>query len=346
MHDDHDDHDDYAHDYDHTEVDHDQDGLDDKMPHNDNNPVEEGSKLHLEIHRAVDELGKYAIELDIHNKELSKETIKGFIDEMMRQSADDCFRHGADLIGHIKAFYKIDNVNDHTIMFSMVDPSRPTNIQDQIPGETVIGGLFVLHVIVHGIWDDVIRECTLEVLPEIAKIDLLISMITLKYTQSNSVCYCMGGQTIGVGAGQQSRIACTRLAGTKADNYFLRMHEKVTSLPFIDGVRKCDADNAIDLYISDDASELFKDGVWQRYFTEKPEPFTKEEKEAWHKKMTNVALGSDAFFPFEDNIERAVQSGVKYIAQPGGSVRDQAVIDCCDEHGIAMAMTGIRLFHH
>ena len=160
MHDDHDDHDDYAHDYDHTEVDHDQDGLDDKMPHNDNNPVEEGSKLHLEIHRAVDELGKYAIELDIHNKELSKETIKGFIDEMMRQSADDCFRHGADLIGHIKAFYKIDNVNDHTIMFSMVDPSRPTNIQDQIPGETVIGGLFVLHVIVHGIWDDVIRDAT------------------------------------------------------------------------------------------------------------------------------------------------------------------------------------------
>lgn len=183
-------------------------------------------------------------------------------------------------------------------------------------------------------------------LPDMAKTDLLISMITLKYTQSNSVCYCMGGQTIGVGAGQQSRIACTRLAGTKADNYFLRMHEKVTSLPFIEGIRKCNADNAIDLYISDDASELFKDGVWQQYFTEKPEPFTKEEKEEWHKKMTGVSLGSDAFFPFEDNIERAVQSGVKYIAQPGGSVNDQGVIDCCDKHGIAMAMTGIRLFHH
>ncbi len=183
-------------------------------------------------------------------------------------------------------------------------------------------------------------------LPEIAKIDLLISMITLKYTQSNSVCYCMGGQTIGVGAGQQSRIACTRLAGTKADNYFLRTHEKVTSLPFIEGIRKCEADNAIDLYISDDCEELLKDGVWQRYFTEKPAVFTKEEKEEWHKNMTNVALGSDAFFPFEDNIERAVKSGVKYIAQPGGSVNDETVIKCCDNNKIAMAMTGIRLFHH
>ncbi len=183
-------------------------------------------------------------------------------------------------------------------------------------------------------------------IPQIAKIDLLISMITLKYTQSNSVCYAMGGQTIGVGAGQQSRIACTRLAGTKADNFWLRRHDKVTSLPFIEGIRKCEADNAIDLYISDEYEELYTNDLWKKYFTEKPEPFTAEEKAQWHKRMTNVALGSDAFFPFEDNIERAARSGVKYVAQPGGSVRDQAVIDCCDSFGMAMAMTGIRLFHH
>lgn len=183
-------------------------------------------------------------------------------------------------------------------------------------------------------------------IPEIAKIDLLISMITLKYTQSNSVVYAQGGQTLGVGAGQQSRILCTRMAGSKADMLWLRRNEKVLNLPFIDGIRKCDADNAIDLYISDDYEELLADGVWQRYFTSKPEPFTSEEKAAWHEKMDNVALGSDAFFPFEDNIERAVKSGVKYIAQPGGSVRDENVIECCDKYGIAMAMTGIRLFHH
>ena len=183
-------------------------------------------------------------------------------------------------------------------------------------------------------------------IPEIAKIDLLISMITLKYTQSNSVVYAQGGQTLGVGAGQQSRILCTRMAGSKADMLWLRRNEKVLNLPFIDGIRKCDADNAIDLYISDDYEELLADGVWQRYFTSKPEPFTTEEKAAWHEKMDNVALGSDAFFPFEDNIERAVKSGVKYIAQPGGSVRDENVIECCDKYGIAMAMTGIRLFHH
>lgn len=183
-------------------------------------------------------------------------------------------------------------------------------------------------------------------IPEIAKIDMLISMITLKYTQSNSVVYAQGGQTLGVGAGQQSRILCTRMAGSKADMLWLRRNEKVLNLPFIDGIRKCDADNAIDLYISDDYEELLADGVWQRYFTSKPEPFTAEEKAAWHEKMDNVALGSDAFFPFEDNIERAVKSGVKYIAQPGGSVRDENVIECCDKYGIAMAMTGIRLFHH
>ena len=183
-------------------------------------------------------------------------------------------------------------------------------------------------------------------LPESAKIDLLISMITLKYTQSNSVCYAKDGQTIGVGAGQQSRIHCTRLAGNKADNWWLRNSEKVRNLPFIDGIRKCEADNAIDLYISPESHKLLADGVWQRYFTEKPAPFTAEEKAAWHKELTGVSLGSDAFFPFEDNIERAAESGVQYIAQPGGSVRDGDVIACCDELGMAMAMTGIRLFHH
>ncbi len=176
--------------------------------------------------------------------------------------------------------------------------------------------------------------------------DLIISMITLKYTQSNSVCYALGGQTIGVGAGQQSRIHCTILAGNKADKWFLRRHEKVLSLPFIDGVRKCDADNAIDLYIGDNSEDLYKDDFWKNYFYEKPVEFTAEEKAEWHDKMDNVSLGSDAFFPFEDNIERAAKSGVCYIAQPGGSVRDKDVIECCDKLGIAMAMTGIRLFHH
>ena len=186
----------------------------------------------------------------------------------------------------------------------------------------------------------------IDTLPESAKIDLLISMITLKYTQSNSVCYAKDGQTIGVGAGQQSRIHCTRLAGNKADNWWLRNSEKVRTLPFIDGIRKCEADNAIDLYISPESDKLLADGVWQRYFAEKPAPFTAEEKAAWHKELTGVSLGSDAFFPFEDNIERAAESGVQYIAQPGGSVRDGDVIACCDDFGMAMAMTGIRLFHH
>lgn len=186
----------------------------------------------------------------------------------------------------------------------------------------------------------------IDTLPESAKIDLLISMITLKYTQSNSVCYAKDGQTIGVGAGQQSRIHCTRLAGNKADNWWLRNSEKVRTLPFIDGIRKCEADNAIDLYISPESDKLLADGVWQRYFAEKPAPFTVEEKAAWHKELTGVSLGSDAFFPFEDNIERAAESGVQYIAQPGGSVRDGDVIACCDDFGMAMAMTGIRLFHH
>ena len=183
-------------------------------------------------------------------------------------------------------------------------------------------------------------------IPEIAKIDLLISLITLKYTQSNSVCYASGGQTIGVGAGQQSRIHCTRLAGNKADNLWLRHNEKVLNLPFIDGLRKCEADNAIDLYIGDEYMDILEDGAWERVFTEKPEVFTAEEKKAWLATNTDVALGSDAFFPFGDNIERAYKSGVKYIAQPGGSIRDDNVIETCNKRNIAMCFTGMRLFHH
>ncbi len=183
-------------------------------------------------------------------------------------------------------------------------------------------------------------------IPEIAKIDLIISLITLKYTQSNSVCYAKGGQAIGIGAGQQSRVHCTRLAGQKADNWMLRQCPKVLELPFVDTIKRADRDNAIDNYIGDESMDLLTDGVWQRIFKEKPAIFAIEEKKAWINTMEGVALGSDAFFPFSDNIERAKKSGVKYIAQPGGSVRDDAVIECCDKYGMAMAFTGIRLFHH
>ena len=183
-------------------------------------------------------------------------------------------------------------------------------------------------------------------LPEEAKIDLVISLITLKYTQSNSVCYTKGGQVIGVGAGQQSRIHCTRLAGNKADVWYLRQHKKVLELPFIEKIRRADRDNTIDVYISDDYMDVLADGVWEQFFTEKPEPMTREEKRAWLDTMTGVSLGSDAFFPFGDNIERAHKSGVAYIAQPGGSIRDDHVIDTCNKYAIAMAFTGIRLFHH
>ena len=179
-----------------------------------------------------------------------------------------------------------------------------------------------------------------------AKIDLAIAMITLKYTQSNSVCYVKGGQAIGIGAGQQSRIHCTRLAGQKADNWWLRQCPKVLELPFKEGIRRADRDNAIDVYIGDEYMDVLADGAWENIFTEKPEVFTREEKRAWLDKMTDVSLGSDAFFPFGDNIERAHKSGVKYIAQPGGSVRDDNVIETCNKYGMAMAFTGIRLFHH
>ena len=183
-------------------------------------------------------------------------------------------------------------------------------------------------------------------LPEEAKRDLIISLITLKYTQSNSVCFAKDGQAIGVGAGQQSRIHCTRLAGNKADIWHLRQHEKVLSLPFLDSVRRPDRDNAIDIYISDDSEDVLADGVWQTLFSEKPEEFTKEEKKKYLAQIRGVALGSDAFFPFGDNIERAAKSGVSYIAEPGGSIRDDNVIESCDKHGMVMAFTGMRLFHH
>lgn len=183
-------------------------------------------------------------------------------------------------------------------------------------------------------------------IPADAVRDLLISLIVLKYTQSNSVCYVKGGQAIGIGAGQQSRVHCTRLAGNKADNWWLRQNPKVLALPFKDTIRRPDRDNTIDVYISDDWEDVLAEGVWQQFFSVKPEPLTRDEKKAWLKELKGVSLGSDAFFPFGDNIERAHRSGVQWIAQAGGSIRDDHVIATCDKYGIAMAMTGLRLFHH
>lgn len=185
-----------------------------------------------------------------------------------------------------------------------------------------------------------------QIIPDDKKRDLLISLITLKYTQSNSVCYVKDGQAIGIGAGQQSRIHCTRLAGNKADNWWLRQSPQVLGLQFVDDIRRADRDNAIDVYISDEYMDVLADGAWEQIFKVKPAVFTKEEKQAWLAKNTDVCLGSDAFFPFGDNIERAKKSGVAYIAQPGGSIRDDNVIETCNKYGIAMAFTGIRLFHH
>ncbi len=192
--------------------------------------------------------------------------------------------------------------------------------------------------------DNIVTEN--KVLTPQAKTDLLLAMITLKYTQSNSVCYVKDGQTIGVGAGQQSRIHCTRLAGSKADIWWLRQHPKVLGLPFVDDIRRPDRDNAIDIYISDEHEDILADGVWQNTFKVKPEVLTREEKKEWGRKLTGVSLGSDAFFPFGDNVERARKSGVCYIAQPGGSIRDDNVIETCNKYGIVMAFTGMRLFHH
>ena len=183
-------------------------------------------------------------------------------------------------------------------------------------------------------------------IPEAAKRDLKIALITLKYTQSNSVCFVKDGQAIGVGAGQQSRVHCTRLAGQKADNWFLRQCPKVLDLQFVDGIRRADRDNAIDVYIGEEYMDVLADGAWEKIFKVKPEVFTREEKRAWLDQMKGVTLGSDAFFPFSDNIERAHKSGVQYIAEPGGSVRDDAVIECCNKYNMAMGFTGIRLFHH
>ena len=183
-------------------------------------------------------------------------------------------------------------------------------------------------------------------LTEDAKRDLLIALITLKYTQSNSVCYAKGGQAIGVGAGQQSRIHCTRLAGNKADIWYLRQHPKVMNLPFVDNIRRPDRDNTIDVYISDDYEDVLADGVWEQFFKTKPEPLTREEKKEWLATQSGVSLGSDAFFPFGDNIERAKRSGVEFVAQPGGSIRDDNVIDTCNKYNMTMSFTGIRLFHH
>jgi len=185
-----------------------------------------------------------------------------------------------------------------------------------------------------------------QIIPDDKKRDLLISLITLKYTQSNSVCYVKDGQAIGIGAGQQSRIHCTRLAGNKADNWWLRQSPQVLGLQFVDGIRRADRDNAIDVYIADEYMDVLADGAWEQIFKVKPAVFTKEEKQAWLAKNTDVCLGSDAFFPFGDNIKRAKKSGVAYIAQPGGSIRDDNVIETCNKYGIAMAFTGIRLFHH
>ena len=193
-------------------------------------------------------------------------------------------------------------------------------------------------------FDNVVTEN--KEIPEKAKMDLAIAMITLKYTQSNSVCYVKGGQAIGIGAGQQSRIHCTRLAGSKADNWWLRQSPQVLGLQFLDKIGRADRDNAIDLYIGEDYMDVLADGAWENIFKVKPEVFTREEKRAWLDKNTGVALGSDAFFPFGDNVERAHKSGVQYIAQPGGSIRDDNVIDTCNKYDIAMAFTGIRLFHH
>lgn len=190
------------------------------------------------------------------------------------------------------------------------------------------------------------RPTRVQEIPEDAMRDLLIALITLKYTQSNSVCYAKGGQAIGIGAGQQSRIHCTRLAGNKADIWFLRQHPKVLALPFKADIRRPDRDNTIDVYISEEWEDVLAEGVWQQFFTSRPEPLSREEKREWLAQLQGVALGSDAFFPFGDNIERAHKSGVAYIAQTGGSVRDDNVIETCDKYGIAMAFTGVRLFHH
>ena len=229
-------------------------------------------------------------------------------------------------------------------IIKMDENYKPAEIErKQVYGVTFEQGRNEL-VIDDEMMSNIVTEC--KDLPETAKHDLIISLITLKYTQSNSVCYVKDGQAIGVGAGQQSRVHCTRLAGNKADNWYLRQNEKVLNLPFKPDIRRPDRDNTIDVYISDDYDDVLRDGTWELFCTEKPEPFTKEEKKAWLATMSGVSLGSDAFFPFGDNIERAKRSGVQYIAEPGGSIRDDNVIETCNKYGMTMVFTGIRLFHH
>ena len=226
-----------------------------------------------------------------------------------------------------------------------IDPSYvPAEIErKQVYGITFEQGRNELHIDADLLSNIVTKN---KELPEAALIDIKIALITLKYTQSNSVCYVKDGQAIGIGAGQQSRIHCTRLAGQKADNWYLRQAPQVMNLQFVDGLGRADRDNAIDVYIGDEYEDVLREGEWQKRFKVKPEVFSREEKRAWLDGNTNVTLGSDAFFPFSDNIERAHKSGVKYIAQPGGSVRDDLVIECCDKYDMVMAFTGIRLFHH
>ena len=226
-----------------------------------------------------------------------------------------------------------------------IDPSyRPDEIErKQVFGVTFEQGRNELNIDEELLSNFVTKN---KEVPEEALIDMKIALITLKYTQSNSVCYVKGGQAIGIGAGQQSRIHCTRLAGQKADNWWLRQSPQVLGLQFVDGLGRADRDNAIDVYMGDEYEDVLAEGVWQTRFKVKPAVFTREEKRAWLNQLTDVTLGSDAFFPFSDNIERAHKSGVKYIAQPGGSVRDDAVIECCDKYDMAMVFTGIRLFHH
>lgn len=226
-----------------------------------------------------------------------------------------------------------------------IDPSyAPAPIEHkEVYGITFEQGRNELVIDEH-FFDNIVTEN--KEIPESAKRDLAIAMITLKYTQSNSVCYVKGGQAIGIGAGQQSRIHCTRLAGSKADNWWLRQSPQVLNLPFKENIKRADRDNAIDLYMGEDYMDILADGAWENIFTEKPAVFTAEEKRAWLDQNTNVVLGSDAFFPFGDNIERAHRSGVQYVAQPGGSIRDDHVIETCNKYDMAMAFTGIRLFHH
>lgn len=244
-----------------------------------------------------------------------------------------------------KALEILKSKRKGTYNIIQIDPSyTPDPIERRkIYGITFEQGRNELHI-----GDELFANIVTEAkeLPESARIDLAISLITLKYTQSNSVAYACGGQAIGIGAGQQSRIHCTRLAGQKADNWYLRQSPRVLGLRFVDEIRRADRDNAIDLYIGEDYMDVLAEGEWQKIFKEKPAVFTREEKRAWLDTMTGVSLGSDAFFPFGDNIERAHKSGVRYIAQPGGSIRDDNVIEVCNKYGIVMAFTGIRLFHH